>query len=234
MTKVLFKGVVPDQISSLTLGPGEYCQHMVTTRFTQLPFPISQLQMLSLDLCDVICNIPFMFPDEGFPQLTNLRRLELSFLLSSDQQTMLFVCSFLRASPALHKLVLKYQIDRFGNAQSTVDNPQIWGDEIAFGERHQQMVNDYGCKYDLLEEVEFLGWNGLKCDYELVTHLIEAAGSLERVIDARHPFNVGRSEVLRLSRTRVTATENARNRARDLEAKLSPTTTLVVLEIGYV
>ncbi|KAL3501290.1 hypothetical protein ACH5RR_035739 [Cinchona calisaya] len=61
------------------------------------------------------------------------------------------------------------------------------GMQVEFGEMQQQLVK--GCKYECLEEVEFLGWNGLQGDAELFTHSIEAAESLERVtVDSRDPF----------------------------------------------
>ncbi|KAL3501251.1 hypothetical protein ACH5RR_035700 [Cinchona calisaya] len=103
------------------------------------------------------------------------------------------------------------------------------GMNVEFGEMQQRLVK--GCKYKCLKEVKLLGWNGLAPDVGLSAHLIEAAGSLEKVtVDPRNPFpdKFLEEQVLSLPKV-ITAMEDARNRARDLEPKLSPATKLVVL-----
>ncbi|KAL3501285.1 hypothetical protein ACH5RR_035734 [Cinchona calisaya] len=206
------------QLSSVYFGRGSYSHHLLATLFKQLPFPISQLRMLSLDPFLLALNLSLVLLEE-FPQFTNLCYLELAFgrELDDEQQRKLFVGIFLRASPRLHKLVLKY--DRSKPQRSYL---YTTGMSVEFGETQQQLVK--GCKYECLKEVEFLGWNGLAADAELFTHLIEAAGSLEKVtVDTRDPFPN------KFLEEQIPSMEDARDRARDLEAKLSPATKLVVL-----
>lgn len=217
MKNMLFQDV--HQLSSVTLGRGHYSQHLVATGFRQLPFPIAQLHTLALYLDDMMYERMHWFPSSDFAKLPNLCHLELAFRLP-DEQSMLFVGSFLRASPCLRALVLKYTIDEDETAwRKKYADSDFWRFIAEFGEKHQQLVK--GCKYECLKEVEFLGWKGRESDTELFTHLIEAAaGSLDRVaLDPRDPFF---SLPLR-------ALEDARDRARDLEPLLSSAIKLVVL-----
>ncbi|KAL3503236.1 hypothetical protein ACH5RR_037685 [Cinchona calisaya] len=216
------------QLSSAYFGRGSYSLHLATTLFKELPFPISQLRMLSLDTFLLAFNMSLVLHEE-FPQFTNLRHLELAFGLGiCDEQQGIFEGLFLRASPRLHKLVLKY--DRGIPQKNYLYTTRI---SVGFGETQEQLAK--GCKYECLKEVEFLGWNGLTADTELFTHLIEAAGSLEKVtVDPRNPFPDKFLEERILSLPKVItsmqdARDRARDRARDLEAKLSPATKLVVL-----
>ncbi|KAL3501271.1 hypothetical protein ACH5RR_035720 [Cinchona calisaya] len=165
---------------------------------------------------------------QDVPQLSSayFGRAAYSHHLEFDehQRRVLFVSLFLRASPCLHKLVLKYD-----PRKSQITCGYSTGMNVEFGEMQQRLVK--GCKYECLKEVELLGWNGLAADVELSAHLIEAAGSLEKVtVDPRNPFpdKFLEEQVLSLPKV-ITAMEDARNRARDLEAKLSPATKLVVL-----
>ncbi|KAL3511261.1 hypothetical protein ACH5RR_030662 [Cinchona calisaya] len=109
--------------------------------------------------------------------------------------------------------------------------PFYQGDVIQFREIHLQMVE--GCKYECLKEVEFLGWSGLVGEVQLVKHLIQAAGSLETM--TIHPVDhLSLEDVLwkhmrTLPPNAIAATKDARNRALDLEPKLTPTIKLVVL-----
>ncbi|KAL3501281.1 hypothetical protein ACH5RR_035730 [Cinchona calisaya] len=181
-------------------------------------FPYLTATHVSLDPFLLALNLSLVLLEE-FPQFTNLCYLELAFgrELDDEQQRKLFVGIFLRASPRLHKLVLKY--DRSKPQRSYL---YTTGMSVEFGETQQQLVK--GCKYECLKEVEFLGWNGLAADAELFTHLIEAAGSLEKVtVDTRDPFPN------KFLEEQIPSMEDARDRARDLEAKLSPATKLVVL-----
>ncbi|KAL3511244.1 hypothetical protein ACH5RR_030645 [Cinchona calisaya] len=223
-TKMHFQDV--PKLSSVSLERGDYTDHLVATSFKELPFPVSQLQMLKLDLFDMMCFRPFMFPWEArkkFAQLTNLHQLELSFVVLNEQ-SMLFVGLLLCASPRLHKLVLKYQIDWY----ATEIQPYAWWVDFRVGKTHWKQV--VGCKYECLKEVEFLGWNGLKADVELLTHLIGAAESLEVItIDPCDPFRVGVQKALTQPPKVIAAEEDDRNRARELEAKLPQTIKFVVL-----
>ncbi|KAL3501211.1 hypothetical protein ACH5RR_035660 [Cinchona calisaya] len=222
MINMIFQDV--PRLSSFSLD-SDYCEDLVHNGFKGLPFQVSQLQMLTLDLGWMMCC--FRFPCLNFPKLfTSLRHLELVFRIL-DEGTMLFVASFLRASPCLHKLVLKYKIDSFHTERMKRD-PSNLEFLINLGGLRKQLVKK-GYKYECLKEVDFLGWNGLKRDIEFVTHLIEASRSLERVtFDPCDPFRVGIMKGLPLPPDKLTAEDDARNRARDLESKFSPNTKLVV------
>ncbi|KAL3501213.1 hypothetical protein ACH5RR_035662 [Cinchona calisaya] len=221
MINMIFQDV--PQLSSVSLYSGNYWDVLVRDGFEGLPFPVLQLQMLTLDFGWMMSCYKFTCPEfpKLFPKLfPSLRQLEL-VLWMLDEGTVVFVASFLRASPYLHKLVLKYKIHPYHTVSMKKEDPKL---ELF----HQELAKK-GCKFECLKEVEFLGWNGLKRDVEFVTHLIEASGSLERVtFDPCDPFRVGIMKGLPLSPDVVANEEDARNRARDLESRLSPRTKLVV------
>lgn len=241
---MLFKDV--PQLSSVSLkwAPNvscDLCEDLLITKFSQVPFSISQLKTLALDLKLLVAMEFYLFP-KTFSQFSNLQQLELQFF-ALYEQSILFLCSFIHASPSLHKLVLKYTVCWESTELSM--NREFWDDMLKFGDTTRQWVE--GQKYSCLKEVEFLGWIGLKSDVEFVMHLIEAAGpSLESLtLDTRDPSRVGRWKELPLPRLEqmakkvkynlpghpceIATKEAARNGARIVETKLSPRTKLVLL-----
>ncbi|KAL3501277.1 hypothetical protein ACH5RR_035726 [Cinchona calisaya] len=126
--------------------------------------------MLCLDPFIMFHNLKLV-PLQEFPQFTDLHYLELAFGQEFDehQRRVLFVSLFLRASPCLHKLVLKYD-----PRKSQMTCGFTTGMYVEFGEMQQRLVK--GCKHECLKEVELLGWNGLAPDVQPFGHLIEAAG----------------------------------------------------------
>ncbi|XP_027096664.1 putative F-box/LRR-repeat protein At5g02930 [Coffea arabica] len=217
------------QLSSVSLGVGDYLEHCVSYRFKGRPFLIlQQVQTLILNLDLMVSREPYLFPYRAFDEFAkfpNLRHLELSFRVSGS---LFFTVLFLCASPCLHKLVLRYKIDCGARKR----NPQLmWWDEAAIESGHRQVAerSKYGC----LKEVELLGWNGGEGEVEFVKHLNEAgAGSLERItVDPRNPWlDIFFDNPLSPpSEEVIAAQEAARNRARDLEPILSPPAKLVVL-----
>ncbi|XP_027152568.1 uncharacterized protein LOC113752685 [Coffea eugenioides] len=195
------------QLSSVSLGVGDYLRHSVSYRFKGVLF------------------LSYSRAFDEFAKFPNLRHLELRFMVSDS---LFFTVSFLCASPCLHKLVLRYKID----CEARKRNPQMmWWDEAAIESGHRQVAerSKYGC----LKEVELLGWNGGEGEVEFVKHLNEAgAGSLERItVDPRNPWlDIFFDNPLSPpSEEVIAAQEAARNRARDLEPILSPPAKLVVL-----
>lgn len=131
------------KLSSVSLGCGYYSLHLVATGFRELPFPAAQLLALMLDLDIIVSERWNSFLCEEFAQFPNICRLELAFLLL-DEQSVLFLGSFLRACPFLHALVLKYRFD-FGRTKlwKSFDWPELWQEVAVFEERHQQLVRGW-------------------------------------------------------------------------------------------
>ncbi|XP_050381913.1 FBD-associated F-box protein At4g10400-like [Argentina anserina] len=130
--------------------------------FTQLACCFSQLKILKL--IDVI--LPYK-RNPVFPIFTNLKHLELRFD-ADDDCILLHLSSFIKASPCLHKLVLELY-------------PLIY-------QRVTELKKAAKFTHDCLRVVEIFGYQGLKCDCELVKFLEEIAVNLEEIVtDAAHP-----------------------------------------------
>lgn len=224
------------QLSSISLGHGDYLEHSVAKRFKELPFLIlQQVQMLILDLDRMVSRQPFLFPYREiveFAKFPNLGHLELRFMVSDG---LFFAVPFLRASPCLHTLVLKYETDcALAESWKYYAEDTTWWENvfIEYGKGHRQLAAR--SRYECLKAVELLGWNGGEDEVEFVKHLNEAgAGSLERItVDPCNPLlDIWDDGLPPPSPTseELTAREVARNRARDLEPILSPPAKLVVL-----
>ncbi|CDP17795.1 unnamed protein product [Coffea canephora] len=96
---MLFKDV--PQLSSVSLkwAPNvscDLCEDLLITKFSQVPFSISQLKTLALDLKLLVAMEFYLFP-KTFSQFSNLQQLELQFF-ALYEQSILFLCSFIHAS----------------------------------------------------------------------------------------------------------------------------------------
>ncbi|XP_004292956.1 PREDICTED: F-box/LRR-repeat protein At3g58900-like [Fragaria vesca subsp. vesca] len=99
-----------------------------------------------------------------FPTYVNLKHLELG-LKERDHSCLLQLASFMRASPYLHKLVLKLS--------ATISSCYFGDLEIKQAPKHSRQY---------LRVVEVAGYHGRISDFELVRYLIENAVELEKLV----------------------------------------------------
>ncbi|KAF3443963.1 hypothetical protein FNV43_RR13653 [Rhamnella rubrinervis] len=127
---------------------------------TVLSCCISQLRILHLN----IAYQPYL-ENRVLPLLTNLKQLILK-IDRYDNFNLLWLITFIKASPYLQRLVLKLS---------------IYYDEQT--DKLSKLMKPAKCPHNFLKEVEIIGYAGRRCDDELVISLIETFGvSLEKII----------------------------------------------------
>ncbi|XP_050385177.1 F-box/LRR-repeat protein At3g58900-like isoform X2 [Argentina anserina] len=142
----------------------------INLAFTQLSSYVSQIQFMTLDIKGV------MFEDLTIPTLANLKYLEL--IVHPGYNWCLYqLSSFLKASPYLTRLVLKF-------VYWTYLEP----------EESKEVIECHHCN---LKDVEIVGYRGITSVIQHVTYLVQIAVALEKlVIDPtqlrRLPPNVDR------------------------------------------
>ncbi|KAM7501417.1 hypothetical protein LguiB_000321 [Lonicera macranthoides] len=148
------------------------------------------------------------------PKFPNLRKLVLkSKFVGGYDKCLLGYTSLIKASPLLQKFVLlEYWNDPRINHFRRVTKAEKW--------RHER-----------LEEVEFDGYYGSKCDRELVGYFMENATALKRIIirpcDQRCAFV---EQQLPISREMIMIEKAARRRAKEqLQGIIPPGIELIIL-----
>ncbi|XP_057459324.1 uncharacterized protein LOC130749968 isoform X1 [Actinidia eriantha] len=168
----------------------------------------------------MVCYSSHYIP-KSFPEFRNLKQLELDVAAVPDQN-ILFLAPLIDVSPCLYRLVVKVK----------VWSPSKW--------RRRQEPLEWECRcpgepreninglLESLKVVEIVGWVGHTTDIQLATYLLEKAVLLETIIiDARSPYAKGRYEFEELAEKGKK--DAARERAKQLEAKLPSGTKLVIL-----
>ncbi|XP_059648953.1 FBD-associated F-box protein At5g60610-like isoform X2 [Cornus florida] len=204
---------------------GHYCDILVS-EYKKPTFYLSQLEKLILELD---CQNTEIYMCEGgfFPKFSNLKELEIKVWVFNDQ-CILLLNSLINGSPCLYRFLL--EVTFRGPAPSWAKFN--WEREIMHSQVRQVTESAHQC----LKVVEFTRWVGLEADVELAMCLLESVVSLEKmIIDARNPSFMGGLglgfmedwDFQELETTNGKAA--ARERARQLEAKLPPHAELVIL-----
>ncbi|XP_057459818.1 F-box/LRR-repeat protein At3g26922-like isoform X2 [Actinidia eriantha] len=193
-------------LSEVSIG-GDYVEELVRRKFHDLSGVLSQIKMLVLELEYMVCYSSHYIP-KSFPEFRNLKQLELDVAAVPDQN-ILFLAPLIDVSPCLYRLVVKVKLE--------------W--ECRCPGEPRENINGL---LESLKVVEIVGWVGHTTDIQLATYLLEKAVLLETIIiDARSPYAKGRYEFEELAEKGKK--DAARERAKQLEAKLPSGTKLVIL-----
>ncbi|KAL3511214.1 hypothetical protein ACH5RR_030615 [Cinchona calisaya] len=98
-----------------------YMQYVLET-LSQHPLLLSQVKILTLDLTFMLRSREGCFFTRTFPQLCNVRQLELEVLVYHDQ-CILYLYSLIVASVQLEKLVVKFKIAEWARCEKVILNP---------------------------------------------------------------------------------------------------------------
>ncbi|XP_057459814.1 F-box/LRR-repeat protein At2g42730-like isoform X2 [Actinidia eriantha] len=193
-------------LSEVSIG-GDYGEELVHRKFHDLSGVLSQIKRLVLEFDYMVCYSSHYIP-KTFPEFRNLKQLELDVGAVPDQN-ILFLAPLIDVSPCLYRLVVKVKLE--------------W--ECRCPGEPRENINGL---LESLKVVEIVGWVGHTTDIQLATYLLEKAVLLETIIiDPRSPYATGRYEFEELAEKGKK--DAARERAKQLEAKLPSCTKLVIL-----
>ncbi|XP_059648955.1 F-box/LRR-repeat protein At2g42730-like isoform X3 [Cornus florida] len=202
------------EISAINLVSFKYFGPKISMSFQKVPLLAENTEI-------------YMCEGGFFPKFSNLKELEIKVWVFNDQ-CILLLNSLINGSPCLYRFLL--EVTFRGPAPSWAKFN--WEREIMHSQVRQVTESAHQC----LKVVEFTRWVGLEADVELAMCLLESVVSLEKmIIDARNPSFMGGLglgfmedwDFQELETTNGKAA--ARERARQLEAKLPPHAELVIL-----
>ncbi|KAK3033344.1 hypothetical protein RJ639_034394 [Escallonia herrerae] len=170
--------------ASFGAGFSKYVVH----NFRQLSASLSRLKSLVMEI-DFLDDIGLMH----MPVLSHLKYLELIVDIPSDE-SLLYFAPFIRASPFLHRLVVKVDWD---------------GNSMCDSMREPKDCPPHRC----LKVVELLGYAGNPGDNEFAMYVMKSAVSLEKIVI--DPCNPG-------TKQSIDEIEAARMCARWLKLRVGP------------
>ncbi|KAL6281874.1 hypothetical protein ACE6H2_012810 [Prunus campanulata] len=135
---------------------GHYYFKSIELPFSQLSSCLSQLEVLMLDIEGAMYN-----ENHVFPVLANLKHLEL-IVTANNRGALCHLNSFMKASPCLRRLVLKFGFSGFE------------------GIRKKKRVGK--CPHPNLKVVEIVGYRADICVVKQVMYLMKNATALEKLV----------------------------------------------------